>query len=110
MEMLKLGLIEFSDSNGQQLAASSVGGDGDDFNSSFGQIETTTNARNNLLQRPLVELNRNTKCSKNINHSVNSASKAAKKFLFIFSVSFVTILWNSFSVKTFCPTFWISSS
>ncbi len=63
--------VSLTDLEGQQLAASSIGSDNDDFaNSSLSQSEGD---RSRTWQRPLVELNRNTKCQLRNSPLVNSA-------------------------------------
>jgi hypothetical protein len=94
--------IGITDSEGQQLAASSLGGDNDDYVNSSSLLQTDGD-RNRNWQRPLVELNRNTKCQLRNSPLVNSAlsSNSVVRHNIVFNVVFhltsfvgVVTFWN----------------
>ena len=99
--MFETETIGLTDSEGQQLAASSFGGDNDDFaNASLSQPE---GERSRTWQRPLVELNRNTKCqlqnSPLVNSGMSSKSFVQQNVVFNFVIHltlFVSVVtyWN----------------
>ena len=89
------GFAGFSDSEVQRFAASSI--ETEDSNSSLAQLETSGRL-SDQKQRPLVELNRNSKCFDKNRSAVNSAFKVTDSFSSLtLSLSVVVIFGNLFS-------------
>ena len=89
------GFAGFSDSEVQRFAASSI--ETEDSNSSLAQLETSGRL-SDQKRRPLVELNRNSKCFDKNRSAVNSAFKVTDSFSSLtLSLSVVVIFGNFFS-------------